>query len=100
MFGLEIKPSKIIGAGNGLFATRDLSAKQSYLCPFGGELLDSMELEERYPHDKLGKYTVVSQNGKFAHDASKVRGIGAMANSIINVDNSAAQNAEIERGLT
>lgn len=46
VFGVEVKPSTISGAGDGLFATKDFVRGQ-FICPLDGEKITRQEMDVR-----------------------------------------------------
>src|SRR5947209_1190080 len=76
---LDIRPSKIPGAGRGLFTLVD-RAVGDHLVDYVGELIDAAESERRYPGTALGPYALrLSKSNTI--DAALLRGVGAYINA-------------------
>lgn len=73
---------QLYGAGKGLFTTRATAAGQ-WICPYGGERISGACLDARYPGDVTAPYAVTTPGG-LTYDAACRRGIGSMANSLMN----------------
>lgn len=57
MLGLSVKPSKVKGAGYGLFAEKDFKKGQK-IVEYTGEILTQDEYDERYLKDDMGSYGI------------------------------------------
>lgn len=78
VYGVAIQPEPRLGQGQkGLFATRRFEAGE-VIIPYGGELLTSEELEERYGNHTAPYALELSRN--YIQDAALVRSAGAHAN--------------------
>lgn len=78
--GLQIQPSKIPEAGNGLFAARDLPT--NYKIDYARDIdkLSREEIEQRYPGDTLGQY-VLCENQECWDARSTQAGLARYINS-------------------
>ena len=85
---LEIRQSTIIGAGNGVFATKDLRAKLS-MGSYGGEVLTYNQLVAKYP-DKLPEYVMYINRNRYI-DGS----VGGNILSMINSPRGTAKKANV-----
>lgn len=86
VYGVQIKPSTIKNSGKGLFATRALS-RDSWVCPYEGEVLPMSCIHKRYPNDTTAPYTEqIPGNRNQGVDAACERGIGSMANGKFNAN--------------
>lgn len=83
--GLRLKPSTIPGAGRGLFTTR-LIQKDSWICPYNGEIITKPCGELRYPGDDVAPYAVSSRGGTEIADSACQRSIASMANALFKAD--------------
>lgn len=89
---LTIKKSTIPNAGSGLFAIdpKDQSHKVIFktgetIARYKGEIINLQELNERYG-EYTAPYTIQISNNRY-EDASKIRGIGSIANTKPNHNN-------------
>lgn len=93
---LRIKPSKIEGAGKGLFAIgskeqrkapNDVVFKKDFhIINYGGEPINNATLQQRYPGKNLGPYVIRSGKGnkQQIEDAGCQRGVGSISNHVEN----------------
>ena len=94
-YGVEVRPSTIPGAGNGVFLTRDIKKPGFVVFPYGGELVSAVTDKRRYdpawvqakelhPNPAVlpavRSYTLGVMGMKIFLDATHVRGIGSMIN--------------------
>lgn len=90
---LQIKKSTIPNAGLGLFARDALSSDPNQIIfhpgdkivQYMGEIIDTEELINRY-HNKTGPYVVGISKDRF-EDGSSIRGVGSLANTLPNHNN-------------
>lgn len=78
VFGLEVRPSGIDGAGNGLFTTRAREAG-ALLCPYPGRWFRAKDLHPDWAAD----YAYTTADGVWVIDALGLRGIGSLANTAL-----------------
>lgn len=78
MLGLQLGPSKIKGAGKGIFALKPF-ARNAFIAPYGGELIDEDELQRRYKDDVAAYAFQLAPN--LYLDAACSRGVGSMSNT-------------------
>lgn len=76
VLGVRVGPSTIPGAGDGVFATRDLP--KGWTLPYGGELVRRETIDKRYPEE--GSEYVFEVSPSLLLDAQCKRGIGSMMN--------------------
>lgn len=68
------------GRGRGLFATSNIP-KDSWICPYNGEVISRKCLEARYPGDHTAPYAITIRKDVVL-DAACERGVGSMANGL------------------
>lgn len=68
--GLRIKQSTIPGAGLGLFATKRIP-RNTRIVAYEGEQLSRDQVEERYPGNTIGEYTLCGSNAVGCKDGRK-----------------------------
>lgn len=92
-YGVRIKQSTIPNAGKGLFATRDV-CKDSWICPYVGEVLSMRRFNKRYPGSMTAPYAILLPGpGGGAVDAACTRGIASLANARFKKDGTVASLA-------
>ena len=83
-YGVRTKESTIPNAGKGLFATR-LFRKDSWICPYTGEITTMECIHQRYPGSMTAPYTEqLPGPQQLAVDCACTRGIGSLANGRFN----------------
>lgn len=78
--GLVIKPSNILGAGNGLFTIRYIP-KDKNICRYLGEKLTKQQLDQRYGIHATAPYALEWKRG-YVIDSACERGVGSWINAI------------------
>ena len=78
--GLRVGPSKIPGAGKGLFSTRAFKKNELISPGYTGEKVSEAKVDRRYGKDGLGAYTAQSIGNRLQLDSACRRGIVAHAN--------------------
>lgn len=80
--GLEVKKSHIPGAGLGLFAKKEIPARQK-IATYGGEILTQRQLDQRYPgRNTLAQYALETGENthKFVDARATNSGVARYAN--------------------
>ena len=72
---LDVAPSKIPGAGHGLFSLTARSVGD-HICDYFGEVISGHEVEARYPKKNVGVHCLALSKSLFI-DAALFRGVGA-----------------------
>ena len=91
-YGVKVQKSNIPGAGKGLFATRDIK-KNTWICPYIGEVIDAQCLEQRYPGGVTAPYAEempLNVSPKLYTDSACWRSVGSMANAIFKANGAVA----------
>ena len=78
-FGVEIRPSTIAQAGQGVFTTRDI-CKGTHIIPYTGEHINVNEYEHRYGVRENSIYVLEGFNETYI-DSSLIRSTAALCNT-------------------
>ncbi|AAR26960.1 FirrV-1-G2 [Feldmannia irregularis virus a] len=89
-FGVTVKTSTIPNAGKGLFATRDFK-KNTWICPYFGEIIDANCFVQRYPGKATAPYAEMlplNTTPRKYVDSACTRSVGSLANGKFKGDGS------------
>lgn len=97
IFGVEVRPSTIEGAGLGLFALQEFK-KGDTIVPYEGEIISEAEFQRRY-REHPSQYALVLKKHTYV-DGTCVRGVGSLINTgVRKKDNNANFSVSTKNGL-
>jgi hypothetical protein len=97
--GLRVKPSTIAGAGHGLYTTRDIK-NNSKIASYTGDILTKEQLQQRYPGNTLGAYTLMQHGNKYVDARSTQTAVGRYANACDKPGSRVRCNAKLTKAAT